>query len=101
MPSVGRRILALVAFLAVALALGISLSFAAVGLEELSLRRYPRVRDLFTLLVIAFAENIGYRQLSLWWRLRGMISKFRGAQAWGAMERKGFASSDDDEDDSA
>ncbi|MGY8776821.1 MAG: glycosyltransferase family 2 protein [Longimicrobiales bacterium] len=87
------------AFLAVALTLGVSLSFAAVGLEELRFRRYPRFRDLFVLLLIAFAENLGYRQLSMWWRLRGMVSKFRGAQAWGAMERKGFASADNNEDD--
>ncbi len=79
------------AFLAVAFALGISLSFAAVGLEELSFRRYPRFRDLLTLLVIAIAENVGYRQLSIWWRLRGMISKFRGAQSWGVMERRGVS----------
>lgn len=85
------------AFLAVAFALGISLSFAAVGLEELSFRRYPRTRDLITLLVIAIVENVGYRQLSIWWRLRGMVSKLRGTQSWGAMERKGFASSDDEE----
>lgn len=84
------------AFLAVAFALGIALSFAAVGLEELSFRRYPRLRDLVTLLVIAIAENVGYRQISIWWRLRGMISKFRGAKAWGAMERKGFASAEED-----
>ena len=32
-----------------------------------------------------------------WWRLRGMIAKFRGAKAWGAMERKGFATSDEGE----
>ncbi len=84
------------AFLAVAFALGISLSFAAVGLEELSFRRYPKMRDLTTLLVIAVVENVGYRQLSIWWRLRGMISKFRGASAWGAMERRGFSTSDEE-----
>lgn len=74
--------------------LGISLSFAAVGLEELSFRRYPGKRDPATLLLIAVVENVGYRQLSIRWRLRGMISKARGASAWGAMERKGFATSD-------
>jgi len=79
------------AFLAVSFALGISLSFAAVGLEELSFRRYPRIRDLLTLLAVAVAENVGYRQLSIWWRLRGMIAKLRGATGWGVMERKGFA----------
>ena len=82
------------AFLAVAFTLGISLSFAAVGLEELSFRRYPRRRDLMSLMAIAVVENVGYRQLSIWWRLRGMISKLRGASAWGAMERKGFATSE-------
>jgi cellulose synthase/poly-beta-1,6-N-acetylglucosamine synthase-like glycosyltransferase len=80
-----------VAFLAVAFALGIALSFAAVGLEELSFRRYPRFRDIVRLLGVAVIENVGYRQLSTYWRIRGMLSKLRGAHAWGAMERRGFA----------
>jgi cellulose synthase/poly-beta-1,6-N-acetylglucosamine synthase-like glycosyltransferase len=78
------------AFLAVAFAFGIALSFAAVGLEELSFRRYPRVRDLLRLLGVAVTENVGYRQLSTYWRVRGMVSKLRGAKSWGVMERKGF-----------
>ncbi|MGD2047202.1 MAG: glycosyltransferase [Gemmatimonadota bacterium] len=78
------------AFLAVAFAFGIALSFAAIGLEELSFRRYPRFTDLVRLLWVAVLENVGYRQLSTYWRLRGMISKLTGAKAWGAMERKGF-----------
>ena len=78
------------AFLAVAFAFGIALSFAAVGLEELSFRRYPRLRDLLRLLGVAIMENVGYRQLSTYWRIRGMVSKLGGARAWGAMERKGF-----------
>jgi cellulose synthase/poly-beta-1,6-N-acetylglucosamine synthase-like glycosyltransferase len=78
------------AFLAVAFAFGIALSFAAVGLEELSFRRYPRLRDLLRLLGVAITENVGYRQLSTYWRIRGMVSKLGGAKAWGAMERKGF-----------
>lgn len=79
-----------VAFLAVAFALGIALSFAAVGLEELSFRRYPRFRDILRLLGVAVIENFGYRQLSTYWRIRGMFSKLGGATAWGAMERRGF-----------
>jgi cellulose synthase/poly-beta-1,6-N-acetylglucosamine synthase-like glycosyltransferase len=78
------------AFLAVAFAFGIALSFAAVALEELSFRRYPRVGDLLRLLGVAITESVGYRQLSTYWRLRGMWSKLRGATAWGAMDRKGF-----------
>ncbi len=79
-----------VAFLAVAFALGIALSFAAIGLEELSFRRYPRFRDIVRLLGVAVIENFGYRQLSTFWRIRGMFAKLRGATAWGAMERRGF-----------
>ena len=78
------------AFLAVAVAFGIALSFAAVGLEELGFRRYPRLRDLLRLLGVAVTESFGYRQLSTFWRIRGMVSKLGGAKAWGAMERKGF-----------
>jgi hypothetical protein len=78
------------AFFSVAFAFGIALSFAAIGLEELSFRRYPRFGDLVRLLGVAVTENIGYRQLSAYWRLRGMVSKLTGAKAWGAMERKGF-----------
>lgn len=58
-PRYGR--IGMGAALAVAFALGISLSFAAVGLEELSVRRHPRMRDLATLLVVAVIENVGYR----------------------------------------
>ena len=63
----------------------------------MSFRRYPRFRDLLVLLVVSITENVGYRQLSQWWRLRGMISKFQGAKSWGAMERKGFAAASDGE----
>lgn len=77
----------MLAFLAVAFA--IALSFAAVGLEELSFRRYPRARDLVRMLWVSITENFGYRQLSTYWRIRGMM-KLRGTTTWGAMERKGF-----------
>jgi cellulose synthase/poly-beta-1,6-N-acetylglucosamine synthase-like glycosyltransferase len=79
-----------VAFLAVAVALGVALSIAAVGLEELTFRRYPRFRDLLALFWLAVAENFGFRQMSAFWRIRGMVSKLRGIRAWGVMERKGF-----------
>ena len=60
-------------------------------LEELSFRRYPTLSDLLRLFALAALENFGYRQLSAWWRLRGTISALRGAQGWGEMSRKGFA----------
>jgi cellulose synthase/poly-beta-1,6-N-acetylglucosamine synthase-like glycosyltransferase len=80
-----------VAFLAVAVALGIALSVAAVGLEELTFRRYPRVRDLLALFGLAVLEGFGYRQLATLWRVRGFVSALRGKKGWGDMTRKGFA----------
>jgi cellulose synthase/poly-beta-1,6-N-acetylglucosamine synthase-like glycosyltransferase len=78
------------AFLAVAVALGMALSLAAIELEELSFRRYTRIRDLAVLFGLATLENFGYRQLNTYWRIRGTISKLRGVTSWGAMERRGF-----------
>lgn len=78
------------AFLAVAVAFGGVLSFSAVALEEISFRRYPRLADLLRLFGIAALENVGYRQLNAWWRVKGTISAMRGEQGWGRMTRKGF-----------
>jgi len=69
---------------------GALISVAAVLLEELSFRRYLRPRDLSVLLVAAVLENFGYRQLTLWWRLRGLIDYCGGRQTWGEMRRKGL-----------
>jgi cellulose synthase/poly-beta-1,6-N-acetylglucosamine synthase-like glycosyltransferase len=79
-----------IAFLAVSFAFGIALSIATVGLEEMVFPRYPRLRDLLSLFWLAVAENIGYRQVITYWRVRGMVSKLRGVTGWGVMERKGF-----------
>lgn len=79
-----------IAFFAVAVVLGGALSLAAVALEELSFRRYPRLTDLLKLFSLAIAENFGYRQLSAYWRLKGLISAIRGVEGWGSMTRKGF-----------
>ena len=78
------------AFLGVAMVLGVALSLSAVALEELSFRRYPKMSDLLSLFALTVLENFGYRQLSAWWRLKGTISALRGVEGWGHMTRKGF-----------
>jgi cellulose synthase/poly-beta-1,6-N-acetylglucosamine synthase-like glycosyltransferase len=70
---------------------GAVMSVAAVLLEELTFRRYPRTRDLARLCAYGVLENFGYRQLTTWWRFRGVVDFVRGRQGWGAMTRKGFA----------
>lgn len=77
-------------FLAVALIWGMVLSVSAVFLEELTSRRYERPRDTLILAAYALLENLGYRQLHAWWRLKGLIDFFKGKKEWGVMNRKGI-----------
>jgi len=70
---------------------GTMISLLSVVLEEISFRRYLRVSDLLTMVLFGFLENFGYRQLTTWWRLQGVVDFLRGKQGWGAMTRKGFA----------
>lgn len=79
---------ALVAFLFVALTAGLLLSVTALLLEEMSFHLYLRPRHLFALLSAAVLENMGYRQLNAWWRLKGIwIWALRRKSGWGAMKR--------------
>lgn len=78
-------------FLAIAILFGVILSTGSLVLEELSFRRYPKTSDLLKLVAVAFLENFGYRQLTVWWRVKGSWDYVRGKTAWGEMERKGFA----------
>lgn len=79
-----------IAFIMVAIVFGIANSIAAIALEELTFRRYNRRGDLIRLMWLSIVENFGYRQLSTYWRLRGLMSARRSAKGWGAMVRKGF-----------
>jgi YaiO family outer membrane protein len=77
-------------FVLVAWGYGMLLSIWAVVLEEVSFRRYRRFGDLFRLLLFASLENLGYRQLTVFWRLKAFINVWKGVHAWGDMARKGF-----------
>ena len=78
-------------FLLVAIAYGLLLSFWAIVLEELSFRRYGKPRDLLWMFLFAVLETLGYRQMTVWFRLKAFWSYARGSHAWGVMTREGFA----------
>jgi len=77
-------------FILVAWGYGMLLSIWAVVLEEVSFRRYRRFGDLFRLLLFASLENFGYRQMTVWWRLKAFANAWKGVHVWGDMTRKGF-----------
>lgn len=51
---------------------------------------FSRKREVFILLLYAVLENLGYRQLTLWWRLRGLWDAWRGKTGWEKFARVGF-----------
>ncbi|MBI4375633.1 MAG: glycosyltransferase [Elusimicrobia bacterium] len=83
---------AFAAFLILSILMGVNLSLLAVLLEEFTLHRYPRIRDLLKLLACAVAENLGYRQFVSLARLHGLIDWLRNETLWGSMDRKGLQS---------
>ncbi len=77
-------------FFLVAVGYGSLLSLWAVLLEELSFKRYTRRRDFYRLLSLTLIESLGFRQLTVWFRLKAFWNYFRGVESWGAMTREGF-----------
>jgi hypothetical protein len=79
-----------------ALAIGVLLSTTAVAIEEFTFHRYGRGRDLLALLAAGALENVGYRQLHAWFRLRGLVAALtRRTPVWTAMPRTGFSGAAD------
>jgi cellulose synthase/poly-beta-1,6-N-acetylglucosamine synthase-like glycosyltransferase len=54
---------------------------------------FSRRRDVLILLAYAVLENFGYRQLTLYWRLRGLWDAWRGKTGWEKFARVGFRES--------
>jgi cellulose synthase/poly-beta-1,6-N-acetylglucosamine synthase-like glycosyltransferase len=77
-------------FLAVAIGFGTLLSVWAIVLEEFSFRRYTRPRDVWRLIGFALIEGLGYRQITVLYRLKGFWNYIRGVETWGRMTRQGF-----------
>jgi cellulose synthase/poly-beta-1,6-N-acetylglucosamine synthase-like glycosyltransferase len=80
-------------FFALAILYMILISALAVLLEDMVFRRYPRTIDLARLLIGAVLENFGFRQLTVWWRVRAFWEYWRGDMSWGVMERRGVGAS--------
>ena len=92
----------LVAFLLASLGYGVLVNVLAVlvgawrfryGLADRLQRRllpFSRRREVLILLLYAVLENFGYRQLTLYWRLRGLWDAWRGKTGWEKFGRVGF-----------
>jgi len=80
-----------VLFVVLSVVYGAFLSVGSVLLEELTYRRYPSFRELMTLLWYAVLENIGYRQLVLFYRVQGVLRFVTGFRKWEKVAHVGTA----------
>ncbi len=83
-----------VLFLLLAYGLGVCLSLLTIVMDELAFHRYRTLGDRLRLLAWAVGENLGYRQLTVVWRLRGIVKYLRGRTEWGVMTRAGFGTAE-------
>ncbi len=79
-----------VAFFTAAFLYGVVLSTLSFCLEELTYRKYKKVKHLIILVIASLLENFGYRQLIAYSRFRGFVEYLFGKRDWGRMEKNGF-----------
>jgi cellulose synthase/poly-beta-1,6-N-acetylglucosamine synthase-like glycosyltransferase len=80
-----------VMFFIVAFLWGFLLSAQSVLLDGLLVDFFSGFRLKMGLLWAALLENFGYRQMTLYFRLIGLIRFVAGVKSWGDMKRKGFS----------
>ncbi|MDR5659064.1 glycosyltransferase [Serpentinicella sp. ANB-PHB4] len=77
-------------FFALAVGYGIFLSIGAILLDEYSYKKYEKISEYLILVLYSILENLGYRQLSTWWRFIAIFEYKRKNNKWGDMNRKKF-----------
>lgn len=78
-------------FMIATIGFGWLLSLGAIVIDQLTFRKYGSPRDLSLLLLGALVEHLGFRQLHLYWRIRGLYRWLKGQHSWGDMKRVGVA----------
>ncbi len=60
-------------------------------IEVLSFKKYFSYKDIQRMFLYSFMENLGFRQLYLWWRLKAFFEIFQSRESWWAgWKKSGF-----------
>ncbi len=73
----------------VAVLYGMFISILSIFLDEKYELQYSN-KEILKLIIYAFIENLGYRQLGAFWRVGAYISLIFNKTGWGTIKRKGF-----------
>ncbi len=57
-------------------------AIAAVLLEMLTFKRYSILTDFGKMVLSVITENLGFRQMNMYWRLRGIGKILKGSREW-------------------
>ncbi|MEY2432460.1 MAG: hypothetical protein QOC92_2185 [Acidimicrobiaceae bacterium] len=75
-------------FSALCFVTSVVLSASAVLLDQLAFGVYRRPGQMAVLILASMVEQLGYRQLTAFWRLRGLVRYLRRTTVtWGSMQR--------------
>lgn len=69
---------------------GAVLSVFTLVISAWTTPQFRTLTDIAWLAGWAVVENLGYHQMTVLWRLMGLITYWRGKTEWGAMQRSGF-----------
>jgi len=70
---------------------GILFSLSGILFEEFSYKRYSGFKEISKLILYSFLEQIGYRQLTVWWRVKSFFNLEKGSKDWGTIKRNAFS----------
>ncbi|MCR9205311.1 MAG: glycosyltransferase, partial [Halobacteriovoraceae bacterium] len=81
-------------FILASVGLSLILTFSSIILAQISLGKYHSEKDFIKMFFYTLIENLGYRQMTVVWRLKGFIMYFQGNKTWGEMKRIGIKKED-------
>lgn len=77
-------------FILASVGLSLILTFSSIILAQISLGRYHSEKDFIKMFFYTLIENLGYRQMTVIWRLKGFLMYLQGNKTWGEMKRIGI-----------
>jgi cellulose synthase/poly-beta-1,6-N-acetylglucosamine synthase-like glycosyltransferase len=75
-------------FLLFVYGLGTLSTVITLAMDELNFQRFTHTRDRVLLVLWALIENLGYRQVTVFWRLKGFEWSLREHRDWNAKQRR-------------
>lgn len=79
-----------VMFFGLSLGITIFMNIYCITMERLAFNKYSSVKEYFLLVLYSVLENIGYRQLTIWWRLKAFPRIIFKNVNWDIVVKKGF-----------